>query len=241
MKLVVLAGAKTGAAVPIKKDRFVIGRGKDCTLRAGSEAISRNHCELLVTESGVTVRDMGSRNGTYVNDVKIDGVHPLSQGDTLRIGPLEFRYEAEGELKQAKAPKVQSVGEAVARTAAKAVKEPQSMEDDISDWLISSDVPTGGAPSVGETLMMRSDETRISNEAAQKLNAEKPTTELSPEDAKAAEDAAGGEAEAEDAEDDGKKKKKKGPGKLPMQPHKPVAKDSREAAMQILRDMARRR
>ena len=84
MKLVVLAGAKTGAAVPIKKDRFIIGRGKDCTLRAGSEAISRNHCELLVTESGVTVRDMGSRNGTYVNDEKIEGVKTLSNGDKLR-------------------------------------------------------------------------------------------------------------------------------------------------------------
>lgn len=238
MKLVVLAGAKTGAAVPIKKDRFVIGRGKDCTLRAGSEAISRNHCELLVTESGVTVRDMGSRNGTYVNDVKIEGVCPLTNGDTLRIGPLEFRYESEGELKNAKAPKVQSVGEAVARTAAKAVKAPQNMEDDISDWLIGGDVATGAAPSVGETLMMRSDETRISNEAAQKLNAEAPTAELSPEEAKASEDAATAEAESVD---DDKKKKKKGPGKLPTMPHKPQAKDSREAAMQILRDMARRR
>lgn len=233
MKLVVLAGAKTGAAVPIKKDRFIIGRGKDCTLRAGSEAISRNHCELLVTESGVTVRDMGSRNGTYVNDEKITGVKTLSNGDTLRIGPLEFRYEAEGELKQAKAPKVQSVGEAVARTAAKAAKPSQSIEDDISDWLIGGN-DVGKAPAVGETLMMRSDETRISQETAEKLIAEAPTKELSPAEAKAAEEAA-----AEDGDD--KKKKKKAPGKLPIQPHKPGAKDSREAAMQVLRDMARRR
>jgi pSer/pThr/pTyr-binding forkhead associated (FHA) protein len=238
MKLVVLAGAKTGAAVPIKKDRFIIGRGKDCTLRAGSEAISRNHCELLVTESGVTVRDMGSRNGTYVNDEKIEGVKTLSNGDTLRIGPLEFRYEAEGELKQTKAPKVQSVGEAVARTAAKAAKEPHTMEDDISDWLIAGEVPTGKAPAMGETLMMRTDETRISRETAEKMMADAPTKELSPEEAKAAAEAAAAETEPED---DDKKKKKKGPGKLPIQPHKPGAKDSREAAMQVLRDMARRR
>ncbi len=241
MKLVVLAGAKTGAAVPIKKDRFVIGRGKDCTLRAGSEAISRNHCELLVTESGVTVRDMGSRNGTYVNDVKIEGVHPLSQGDTLRIGPLEFRYEAEGELKHAKAPKVQNVGEAVARTAAKTAKEPQTMEDDISDWLIAGEVPAGKAPGMGETLMMKTDETRISRETAEKAMAETPTKELTPDEARAPEDAKAAEDAEASGEDDDKKKKKKGPGKLPMQPHKPVAKDSREAAMQVLRDMARRR
>ncbi len=240
MKLVVLAGAKTGAAVPIKKDRFIIGRGKDCTLRAGSEAISRNHCELLVTESGVTVRDMGSRNGTYVNDEKIEGVKTLSNGDKLRIGPLEFRYEAEGELKQAKAPKVKSVGEAVARTAAKATKEPQNFEDDISDWLIAGEVPTGAAPAIGETLMMKSDETRISQETAEKIAAETPTKELSPEEAKSAEESAEDAAEEPEAEGDDKKKKK-GPGKLPFQPHKPQAKDSREAAMQVLRDMARRR
>lgn len=238
MKLVVLAGAKKGAAVPIKKDRFVIGRGKDCTLRAGSEAISRNHCELLVTELGVTVRDMGSRNGTYVNDEKIEGVHQLSHGDTLRIGPLEFRYEAEGELKQSKQPKVQSVGEAVARTAAKASKDPHSIEDDISDWLLGGDVVTGAAPGVGETLTMRTDETRISREAAEKAIAEAKTTELSPEEAQAnpAE-----EAEAPKEEEANGKKKKKEPGKLPTLPHKAQAKDSREAAMQVLRDMARRR
>ncbi|TWT99099.1 FHA domain-containing protein FhaB [Botrimarina colliarenosi] len=234
MKLVVLAGAKKGAAVPIKKNRFVIGRGKDCTLRAGSEAISRNHCELLVTEAGVTVRDLGSRNGTYVNDAKIEGVHALSNGDTLRIGPLEFRYEAEGELKQTKQPKVQSVGDAVARTAAKGGGGQEHLEDDISDWLIG-DAATGAAPGVGETLTMRTDETRIARDAAVKAIAEAQTKELSAEDAAAL-------AEGEDGEDDDKKKKKKGePGKLPFNPHKPQAKDSREAATQILRDMARRR
>lgn len=227
MKLVVLAGAKAGAAVPIKKERFVIGRGKDCTLRAGSDAISRNHCELVVSESGVTVRDLGSRNGTYVNHEKLTGPRALTHGDTLRIGPLEFRYEAEGELKNTKAPKVESVGEAVARTAGRAT--PRPLEEDISDWLIGAPA-TGAAPAIGETLTMRTDETRFSKEAAAAtLAAQAETRELSAEEATA--------AAAEKADD----KKKKGPGKLPLQPHKPASKDSREAAAQILRDMARRR
>jgi pSer/pThr/pTyr-binding forkhead associated (FHA) protein len=233
MKLVVLAGAKEGAAVPIKKDRFVIGRGKDCTLRAGSDAISRNHCELTVAESGVTVRDMGSRNGTYVNDEKITGPTPLSHGDTLRIGPLEFRYEAEGQLKSAKAPKVDSVAEAVARTASKS--QQRGLEDDISDWLIGA--PGKSAPpSMGETLAIRTDETRLTREAA--LKAEAETRELSPEEQAAL--AAQKPAEAEELDAKGKKKKKE-PGKLPFQPPKPQSKDSRDAAAQILRDMARRR
>lgn len=233
MKLVVLAGAKTGATVPIKKERFVIGRGKDCSLRAGSEAISRNHCELLVTEEGVTVRDLGSRNGTYVNDKKIEGAHLLSHGDTLKIGPLEFRCEAEGELKNAKQPKVKSVGEAVARAASKPPQNEDRLEESISDWLLG-EAPVGAAPGIGETLAMRTDETRIAREAAEQAaaagaaNAEGETAELAPEEG----------AEEEEGDD---KKKKKEPGKLPFRPHKPQAKDSREAAAQVLRDMARRR
>ena len=79
MKLVVLAGAKKNAAVPLKKDRFIIGRAKDCSLRAGSDAISRKHCEITRTDNGVMVRDLGSRNGTYVNDERIEGKVPLGK------------------------------------------------------------------------------------------------------------------------------------------------------------------
>lgn len=225
MKLVVLAGAKKGAAVPIKKGGFVIGRGKDCSLRAGSEAISRKHCELQQTDAGATVQDLGSRNGTYVNDEKIEGVRPLSHGDTLKIGPLEFRFECEAQLKQAKAPKVNSVGEAVARTAS---MQQDLGEDDISEWLLGGP-DASESPGIGETLSMRTDETRIGKSDA----AERETEELAPPPGEE-------KAEGDEPEEDGKKKKKE-PGKLPFRPDKDQAKDSREAAANVLRDMARRR
>ena len=47
LKLVVLAGAKEGLEIPLKKDKFLIGRAKECALRAGSEAISRRHCAII--------------------------------------------------------------------------------------------------------------------------------------------------------------------------------------------------
>lgn len=218
MKLVVLAGAKKGAEVPIKKDQFIIGRSRECSLRAGSDAISRKHCELLVTDDGLTARDMGSRNGTYVNGKRIDGAHLLSHGDQLKVGPLEFRYEAEGELKSAKKPKVKSVGEAVAR--AKPSSTSDVLEDDISDWLLGEFGSVEGL-SIGETLTMRSDDTKMSPAA--------PNVADGADDAETVVD--------EESESD----KKKEPGKLPFRPNKPKAKDSREAAAQILRDMSRRR
>lgn len=225
MKLVVLAGAKKGAAVPIKKSSFIIGRSKECALRAGSDAISRKHCELRQGDAGVSVRDLGSRNGTYVNGAKIEGTLSLSHGDTLKVGPLEFRFESEGELKKVKAPKIQSVGDAVNRVAAKTASADSLAEQDISDWLLGDLAAGGDAPGIGETLTMRTDETRVS---VPDENTE--TREVS------AEELAEAEAEAEEG-----KSKKKEPGKLPPGSGKPAAKDSREAAMQVLRDMARRR
>lgn len=231
MKLTVLAGAKAGTAVPIKKRSFVIGRSKECALRAGSEAISRKHCELKVADTGVTVQDLGSRNGTYVNDERIEGVRALSNGDRLKIGPLEFRYDAGGDLKKTKAPKVASAAEAVERAASAA--DGGGLEASISDWLLDSPAPEGAAPDVGETMSMRTDETRqIVNESAE-------TAEIAPSDEEGEGEAPAKEA-AEEADEKGKKGKKK-PGKLPFRPGAAQAKDSREAAAQILRDMARRR
>src|SRR5947208_16722199 len=94
LKLVVLAGAKEGLEIPLKKDKFLIGRAKECALRAGSEAISRRHCAIIRRESGYKVRDLGSRNGTHVNGEKITAEVPLNEGDELRVGPLTFRVAA---------------------------------------------------------------------------------------------------------------------------------------------------
>src|SRR3954467_14026737 len=94
LKLIVLAGAKQGLEIPLRKDKFLIGRAKECALRAGSEAISRRHCAIIRRESGYTVRDLGSRNGNHVNDEKITAEVPLKEGDELRVGPLKFRVAA---------------------------------------------------------------------------------------------------------------------------------------------------
>src|SRR3954462_8362786 len=92
LKLIVLAGAKEGLEIPLKKDKFLIGRAKECALRAGSEAISRRHCAIIQRETGWTVRDLGSRNGTLVNDERINKEVPLKEGDMLRVAPLLFRF-----------------------------------------------------------------------------------------------------------------------------------------------------
>ena len=90
VKLKLVKGSDTDKEITVKGPEFVIGRSDECQLRPKSDAVSRRHCAIRVLESGVTIRDLGSRNGTYVNGDRIDGEQPVSMGDQLRVGPLDF-------------------------------------------------------------------------------------------------------------------------------------------------------
>ncbi|MFO0884621.1 MAG: FHA domain-containing protein [Pirellulales bacterium] len=90
VRLKVTQGSKAGSEIKIPAPKCLIGRSDECHLRPQSEAISRRHCVIITTESEVAVRDLGSRNGTFVNDERINEEAVLLQGDILRVGPLEF-------------------------------------------------------------------------------------------------------------------------------------------------------
>lgn len=129
--LKVLNGTKSGHELVVRGRKFFVGRAEDCHLRPKSDLISRHHCVLLIDESGVVVRDLESRNGTFVNGEKITSATELSSGDKLKIGPLEFQIIVRKSTGAKKRPKVKSVKEAAARTA-----EGSSQDDmDVSDWL----------------------------------------------------------------------------------------------------------
>src|SRR3954469_16067839 len=150
LKLIVLAGSKEGLEIPLKKDKFLIGRAKECALRAGSEAISRRHCAIIRRDERWTVRDLGSRNGTHVNDERITKEVPLNDGDELRVGPLKFRVAqveektaapaAAGEpaspntAKSRKQPPVKDVADVVERTIS---LSDSATEEDVSRWLLN--------------------------------------------------------------------------------------------------------
>lgn len=83
--------------VPLTKDKQIVGRHTDCQIRVPIAAVSRHHCEIAVHESSITIRDLGSSNGTYVNGVRIAEETPLSPGDVLLIGTLIFVVRIGGE------------------------------------------------------------------------------------------------------------------------------------------------
>ena len=89
VQLVVATGNRAGQVIPVPLEKFIIGRAEDCHLKPRSEMISRYHCAILVGDD-VVVRDLGSKNGVFLNAEKINAERKLKNGDKLVVGPLEF-------------------------------------------------------------------------------------------------------------------------------------------------------
>lgn len=117
-RLVIQSGKHKGKHVVIPGKEIIVGRDEGCFIRLFSTDISRQHCAMRSTPQGIVVRDLGSSNGTFVNDVAIVGETVLRPGDSLRIGPAEF------EVPGFKPP------------------EQVKMDDDIVEWLTDGDTHT---------------------------------------------------------------------------------------------------
>jgi pSer/pThr/pTyr-binding forkhead associated (FHA) protein len=89
VRLKVVHGKPRGHFLQFGPGEFVFGRGPECHIRPNSELISRQHCILRVrSDGGVSIRDLGSANGTLVNGSLVIGERPLQDGDTLQLGPV---------------------------------------------------------------------------------------------------------------------------------------------------------
>lgn len=78
--------------VPLEGERFLIGRVPECQVIIEDGRLSRRHCELVRTEKGYKVVDLGSRNGTWVNRESVRE-RLLEHGDVIRIGDSTLIYE----------------------------------------------------------------------------------------------------------------------------------------------------
>lgn len=74
-----------------RERRYRVGRGDDGDLVLVSDAVSRDHAVFVRRWDGVTVVDLGSRNGVLVNGTATSGEHQLSDGDRVTIGPVTLR------------------------------------------------------------------------------------------------------------------------------------------------------
>jgi pSer/pThr/pTyr-binding forkhead associated (FHA) protein len=91
-KLVLTGGARERELQLV--GRIVGGRDPGCEISHDDSLLSRRHAEFIVVDDTVTVRDLGSRNGVYVNGARaLEQV--LTPGDVIQIGPLRAQFVVE--------------------------------------------------------------------------------------------------------------------------------------------------
>lgn len=84
-KLRITKGKQAGLVMNLG-DLLKIGRTADCQLVLDDDYVSSRHARIYATDQGYMVDDLGSTNGTYLNDQRLTAPTPFGLGDTLRIG-----------------------------------------------------------------------------------------------------------------------------------------------------------
>jgi len=85
-------GKDIGRKYPLDKVQTTIGRGPDNHIVCDMDNVSRNHCKIFAGAGGSWIEDMGSTNGTFVNDGELGSRRKLMNGDFIKVGGVIFKY-----------------------------------------------------------------------------------------------------------------------------------------------------
>ena len=102
--LVLLAKSGKQKAIPLPSKVTVIGRRRNCDLRIPLESVSRRHCQISDENDQLTLRDLGSRNGTLLNGRKLNNEEVVKAGDYIQIGQALFALQVDGRPEKIASP-----------------------------------------------------------------------------------------------------------------------------------------
>jgi pSer/pThr/pTyr-binding forkhead associated (FHA) protein len=120
----------------------VVGRREDCDIRIPLAEVSRQHAEIHLNDTTVSLKDLKSANGTFVNNERISE-HALTAGDHVVIGPIVFTVQIDGapaEIKPVKTRRRKKPALESAGSSAAASDSGESFSD-----LLSADVEEDGS------------------------------------------------------------------------------------------------
>lgn len=140
-ELIVQSGKHQGKKLKLPADAEVlIGRDENCQIRLASSDVSRHHCAIRQTPEGLIARDLGSRNGTYLNEILMEDEMLLQPGDRLRVGPIIFQVP----------------GAKMDLGLSSSSIDPPASDDDIASWLSSDGIktPDGRTAGSGDTTII---------------------------------------------------------------------------------------
>ena len=92
VRLIAVEAGNASQEIAIDRLPVLMGRGTDTDICIEDRWVSRHHCEIRETDSRLTVRDLDSKHGTYLNGKPVEEA-PLRDGDELTVGLSRFRLQ----------------------------------------------------------------------------------------------------------------------------------------------------
>jgi predicted component of type VI protein secretion system len=150
--LQVVRGRSASTTLKLADGVTSIGRHDDCLIRIKSSQVSRRHCEVFEVSDKLTIRDLGSSNGTFVNGKKVSGQQVLKHGDELTVGAVTLRVAKLGQPPSPAPPSPLSKPKAADTAVLEAIKaEPEEQEEFEMEFDDGDAVPeVEGIPLAGE-------------------------------------------------------------------------------------------
>ena len=96
--LVVLHGPTLGRRYLLGRNEQSIGRASECAIVLDDESVSRRHARIFHLEGAYVLEDLGSTNGSFVEDVRVETPRRLAHDQTLRIGGVYLKFLSGDEL-----------------------------------------------------------------------------------------------------------------------------------------------
>jgi DNA-binding NtrC family response regulator len=91
LRVSVISGPDAGASLAIERGTYFVGKASECDLSLSDEAVSRRHLELSAHAGGALVKDLGSKNGSFLGGVQFQEIVAVP-GTVLRIGRTDLRF-----------------------------------------------------------------------------------------------------------------------------------------------------
>ncbi|MBG08164.1 MAG: GGDEF domain-containing protein [Halobacteriovoraceae bacterium] len=95
--LLIVGGDLNGTLFDLLESEITAGRNSNNQIQLEFGGISRNHFKIVMDESTAVIEDLGSKNGTFVNNKKINGPTTLEKGDMIKIGSIALKYLPKGD------------------------------------------------------------------------------------------------------------------------------------------------
>lgn len=81
-----------GGRVRLDEAEHILGRDPDVEILLDSPGVSRRHARLTISAGRASIEDLGSKNGTFVGDRRVEGTRSLTDGDTIRVGSVKLTF-----------------------------------------------------------------------------------------------------------------------------------------------------